>query len=76
MPRANRRHKPGQPAAVVPSVPSVSIHKRQASELEASERALLRSVERGEWAAVASGPAVNVRYAQYAKTTLRHRRQT
>ena len=40
-----------------------------------SERALLQSVERGEWARVARFPAAKARYARYAKATLRRRRQ-
>jgi hypothetical protein len=75
MPRANRRHTPVQSAAVVPSALSVSVHERRASKLEASERTLLKSVERGEWTTVARLPAAKARYARDARATLRHLRQ-
>jgi hypothetical protein len=41
--------------------------------LDARERALLQSVERGEWTTVARFPAARARYARYAKATLRRR---
>jgi len=75
MPRANRRHTPVQSPAGVPSAPSVSIHDRRAPTLEASERALLQSVERGEWATVARFPEMKVRYTRDAKATLRRPRR-
>ena len=75
MPRANRRHRPVQSAAVVPAAPVISRRERRALTLDASECALLKSVERGEWATVARFPAVRTRYAGYAKAT-RGRRKT
>ena len=51
------------------------IHGRRARTLEASERALLQSVERGEWATVARFPEIKARYARGAKATLRRPRQ-
>ena len=66
MPRTNRRHRPVQPVAT---------RERRALNLDARERALLQSVERGEWAEVARVPAAKARYARYAKATLRRRRQ-
>ena len=66
MPRTNRRHRPVQPVAT---------RERRALNLDASERALLQSVERWEWARVARFPAAKARYARYAKATLRRRRQ-
>lgn len=74
MSRPNRRHTPVQSAAVVPSAPSVSIHERRAPKPDASERALLQSVERGEWATVAGFPSARARYAGYAKATFRRRK--
>ena len=66
MPHTNRRHRPVQPVAT---------RERRAPNLDASERALLQSVERGEWVRVARFPAAKARYARYAKATLRRRRQ-
>jgi len=73
MPRANRRHKPVQSTVVMPVAPSISGYGRRAPRLDASGRALLKSVERGEWATVAKFPAAGARYAGYAKVTLRRR---
>jgi hypothetical protein len=42
--------------------------------LDARERALLQSVERGEWTTVARFPTARARYARYTKATLRRRR--
>jgi len=76
MPRANRRlREPAPPGAFVRSAPAVS-HEHRVSRLDASERALLKSVERGECATVAGFPAAGPRYARYAKATLRRRRKT
>ena len=47
---------------------------QRAPTLDARLRALLQSVERGEWTTIASFPAARARYARYAKTTLRRRR--
>ena len=66
MPRTNRRHKPVQPVAT---------RERRALNLDASARALLQTVERGEWARVARFAAAKACYARYAKATLRRRRQ-
>ena len=66
MPRTNRRQKPVQPVAT---------RERRALNFDASERALLQSVERGEWARVARFTAARARYARYAKATLRRRRE-
>ncbi|MGH9383247.1 MAG: hypothetical protein ACRD2N_02995 [Vicinamibacterales bacterium] len=43
----------------------------RASVLDASERAILQAVERGEWARVPALPAAKARYGRYAKMTLR-----
>jgi hypothetical protein len=76
MPRTNRRlHGRAQPAALVPSSP-VASHERRGPKLEAGERAVLRSAERGEWATVARSPAAKDRYARDAKATLRRHRQS
>jgi hypothetical protein len=64
MPRTNRRHR---------LVSQVATRARRALNLDASERALVQSVERGEWARVARFPAARARYARYAKATLRRR---
>ena len=64
MTRTNRRHRPVQPVAT---------RERRALNLDASARALLQSVERGEWARVARFPAAKDRYARYAKAMLRRR---
>lgn len=61
----NRRHRPVQPVAT---------RERRALNLDASARALLHSVERGEWARVTRSPAAKARDARYAKATLRRRR--
>jgi hypothetical protein len=66
MPRTNRRHMPVQPVAT---------RARRALNLDASERARLRSAERGEWARAARFLAAKARYARYAKATLHRRRQ-
>jgi hypothetical protein len=46
----------------------------RAPALDAHVRALLQSVDRGEWTTVARFPAARARYARYAKATLRRRR--
>jgi hypothetical protein len=46
----------------------------RAPTLDARVRALLQSVERGEWTTVARFPAARARYARYVKATLRRRR--
>lgn len=75
MPRANHRHVSVQSPAGVPSAPSVSIHDRRAPTLDANERALLQSVERGEWATVARFPEMKALYTRDAKSTLRRPRR-
>jgi hypothetical protein len=46
-----------------------------ASILDASERAILQSVERGEWPRVLAVPTDKARYARYAKMTLQRLRR-
>ena len=57
--------RPAPLAGVVPS------REPRASILDATERGILQSVERGEWPRVPELPTVKARYAQYAKATLR-----
>jgi hypothetical protein len=47
----------------------------RASILDASERAILQSVERGEWPRVLAVPTDKARYARYAKMTLQRLRR-
>lgn len=70
MPRTNRRRD-----RIGSAVASVASRERHMPHLHADERALLRSVERGEWTTVARLPAATARYARYAKATLRRTRQ-
>lgn len=66
MTRTKRRKV--RPAPLAGSVPC---SEPRASVLDASERATLQAVERGEWARVPALPAAQARYARYAKMTLR-----
>jgi hypothetical protein len=75
MPRTNRRRdRRASSAASVSASPSVASRERRVPDLDADERALLRSVERGEWTTVARLPAAKARYARDAKATLRRPR--
>lgn len=47
----------------------------RASILDTSERAILQTVERGEWPRVSAVPTEKARYARYAKMTLQHLRR-
>ncbi len=70
MTRTKRRKV--RPAPLAGAVPC---GEPRASILDASERAILQSVERGEWPRVAALPTVKVRYARYAKMTLQRLRR-
>ena len=71
MSRTKRRQV--RPAPLASAVPSRS--EPRASVLDASERAFLQAVERGEWARVPALPAAKARYARDAKMTLRRLRK-
>ena len=70
MTRAKRREV--RPAPLAGAVPS---NEPPASIFDSSERAILLSVERGEWPRVPALPTVKARYARYAKMTLRRLRR-
>ena len=70
MPRTNRRRD-----RIASAVASVASRELRMPMLPADERALLRSVDRGEWTTVARLPAARARYARDAKATLRRARQ-
>ena len=74
MPPKNRR-RDGTAASVAAVSPSVASRERRILSLDAGERALRRSVERGEWAHVGGLPAAKDRCARYAKATLRNVRK-
>ena len=63
-------------SSVVSGSPSVASRERPMPDLDADERALLRSVERGEWTTVARLPLARARHARAAQATLRRRRQS
>ncbi len=71
MSRTKRRQV--RPASLSSAGPS-SIESR-ASILDASEGAILQSVERDEWPGVPALPTVKARYARYAKMTLQRLRR-
>ena len=64
-----RKFRPAPLAGAVPS------SEPRASILDARERAILQSVERGEWPRVLALPTVKARYARYAKMTLQRLRR-
>jgi hypothetical protein len=67
MPRPRR-----QPPRLTGFTPGIA---GRSATTEAGERALLRSVERGEWTTIANVGSAKARYASYAQTTgSRHRR--
>ena len=49
--------------------------KRATTKLDADEKELLDSVERGEWKSVGGGRRERARYARYAKATFRKDRR-
>ena len=49
--------------------------KKPTMKLDADERELLESVERGEWKAAKSGRRERTRYSRYAKATFRKDRR-
>ena len=49
--------------------------KRATTKLDADEKELLDSVERGEWKSVGGGKRERARYARYAKATFRKDRR-
>ena len=55
----------------LPKGPERSTRETRPVVLDACERAIRQSVERGEWARVRALPAAKARYARYAKMTLR-----
>ena len=49
--------------------------KRPTMKLDADEKELLESVERGEWKSVGGGKRERTRYSRYAKATFRKDRR-
>jgi len=49
--------------------------KRATTKLDADEKELLDSVERGEWKSVGGGKGERARYARYSKATFRKDRR-
>ncbi len=70
MPRKNRQR------LAPPTALTRSTRDSRHAVLDPGERALLKSVERGEWAAVARFRAAKARHARFAKATLRRLRGT
>ena len=70
MTRTKRRKV--RPALLAGAVPR---SEPRASILDASERAILQAVERGEWVRVTALPAAKARYGRYAKMTLQRLRR-
>lgn len=70
MPRKSRQ----RPAR--PTDPKRSSRDSRHAALDPGERALLKSVERGEWTVVARFRAAKARHARFATATLRRLRKT
>jgi predicted DNA binding CopG/RHH family protein len=49
--------------------------KKTATKLDADEKELLESVERGEWKSAAGGKRERARYSRYARATFRKDRR-